>query len=176
MPHPTKGTAMSTDTPVIEPPAATEPPVVEGAKPDAEPLGEGGVAALKSERELRKAAEAERTALAAQLKAIEDKDKSEAQRQQEALDAARAELEALTAAKTRAEVAADKAIPTALLAGPASSKPEDVAAFADALIAFRGEQKQAPSSSAIGRANGDATTTATPGDQFAAHIATQLGH
>lgn len=82
--------------------------------------------------------------------------------------AAELELKAL-----RAEVANAKGVPAALLSGSTQDELEE---SAEALIAFRGEQKQAPSSSAIGRANGDATTTATPGDLFAAHLATQLGH
>lgn len=103
-------------------------------------LGEGGVKALTAERDARKAAEKQVTDLAKQLKALTDKDKSETEKQQEELETTRKELEALTTAKTRAEVAADKAVPTALLAGPASNSAEDIAAFADALLAFRGEQ------------------------------------
>lgn len=166
---------MSTEAPVVEVPAVVETPVVEGAKPEAEELGEKGVAALKSERDARKLADKAVTDLTAELKAIKDKDKTETERQQEALETTRKELAELTTAKTRAEVAADKAVPTALLAGPASNSAEDVAAFADALIAFRGEQKQTPASAAIGRANGAAGLAATPGDQFAEYIQTQLG-
>lgn len=164
------------EAPVIETPTTSETAEPQGATPESEELGEKGVAALKSEREARKAAEKVSTDLAARLKAIEDKDKTEAELQQAALETAKRELEELTAAKTRAEVAADKSIPTVLLTGPASTSPEDIAAFADALIAFRGEQKQTPSSTAIGRVNGATSVAATPGDIFAEHIQTQLGH
>lgn len=119
----------------------TEPVVVEGAKPvEDEPLGEGGIKALKAEREAKDAAEKKAADLAAKLREIEDRDKSEAQKQQEALEEARKELERLTAEKNRAVVAADKSVPVALLAGPASDAPEDIAAFADALIQFRSER------------------------------------
>ena len=121
-------------------PIETEP---EGATPGSDELGENGLKALIVEREARKLAEKASADLALQLKAIEDKDKTEAQRQQDALDTAKRELEQVTAAKTRAEVAADKSIPTALLAGPASNSQEDIGKFADALLAFRGEQGSA---------------------------------
>lgn len=132
---PTKGTVMSTEAVPAEPitPEVVEPVTpVSDAKPEDAPLGEGGLAALKAERDARKAAED-------RLKEIEDRDKTEAQKQQEELEAARAALAELTTAKTRAEVAATKSVPTTLLAGPASDSAEDLAKFADALIAFRGE-------------------------------------
>lgn len=114
---------------------------VEGATPEpiAE-LGEGGVKALAAEREARKAAEKMSTDLASQLKAFEDRDKTDAQRQTEELEAARAQLAVLTGASTRADVAAGKSVPAALLAGPASGSAEDLATFADALIAFQGQK------------------------------------
>jgi len=117
--------------------AETEP-TVEAAKADDEQLGEAGIAALKSEREARKAAEKERTELAARIKELENRDKSESEKQQEELAEARAQLAELTAAKTRAEVASAKGIPSAVIAGPASASEEDLMAFADALIAWRG--------------------------------------
>ena len=118
---------------VIPDPTDEPQNTAEGAKPEpTEELGKPGLAALQAERDARKAAET-------RLKEFEDRDKTEAQRQQEALEAARAELVELTTAKTRAEVAASKSIPTELLHGPASDSAEDMAAFADALIAFRGE-------------------------------------
>lgn len=122
------------DTTITEP--ATEPvEAAETATVEApEELGKGGLAALQAEREARKAAETK-------LKEFEDRDKTEAERQQEALATAKAELESLATAKARAEVAAEKAVPTTLLAGPASNSAEDIAKFADALLAFRGEER-----------------------------------
>ncbi len=158
------------------PPAPTTPATpTPAAKADDEQLGAPGVDALKAERKARKAAEDSATALAAKLQAIEDKDKTEAERQQAALEQAQAELAQTLEAKTRAEVAATKSVPMDLLAGPASGSEEDVTAFADALLAFRGEQKQTPSSSAIGRANGADTQVASEADVFAQHINEQLG-
>src|SRR5690554_6527968 len=90
-------------------PIITDPvePIVEpeGAKPD-EPLGAPGLAALKSEREAKAAAEKRAAAAEARIKEFEDRDKSETEKQAEALAAAKAELAELTVAKTRAEVAA----------------------------------------------------------------------
>lgn len=156
-----------------QPTATPESPAETGAKPESEDLGEKGVAALKAERKARETAEKAARDAAAQLKELQDRDKTEAQRQQDALEEARRELEQLTAAKTRAEVAADKQVPTVLLAGPAGNTPEDFAAFADALIAFRGEQKQTPSSTAIGRAN-TGSEVVTPEQWFESHIQSQL--
>lgn len=107
---------------------------VEGAKPD-EPLGAPGLAALRSEREARAAAEKAAADALAKVKEFEDRDKSEAQKQQEALEKAQRELAELTAAKTRAEVAAAKGVPVDLLTG---STQEELEASADALNAWRG--------------------------------------
>lgn len=133
---------MSTESPVT--PASTDPitpagaeNVAEGAKPD-EPLGAPGLAALRSEREARAAAEKAAADALAKVKEFEDRDKSEAQKQQEALEQAQRELAELTVAKTRAEVAAAKGVPAELLTG---STQEELEASADALIAFRGEQQ-----------------------------------
>lgn len=72
------------------------------------------------------------------LKEIEDRDKSEAQKQQEALEQAQKELADLTIAKTRAEVAAAKGVPVELLQG---GTKEDLEAYADALIKYRGSHE-----------------------------------
>lgn len=108
------------------------PETTTGTVEDA-PLGETGLSALKAEREARAAAER-------RLKEFEDRDKTEAEKAAERLAAAEKRAEELEARSTRAEVAATKAVPTALLAGPASGSAEDLAKFADALIQFRGDQ------------------------------------
>lgn len=123
---------------ITEPAVPAEP--VEGATPADEQLGEPGLAALKSEREARKSAEKERAELAARIKEFEDRDKSEAEKQAEEAEQLRRENAELKSAKTLAEVASAKQVPADLVAGPVSNSPEDLAAFADALIAFRGEQ------------------------------------
>lgn len=77
------------------------------------------------------------------LKEIEDRDKSEAQKQQEALEQAQKELADLTIAKTRAEVAAAKGVPVGLLVG---GTKEELEAAADALIEYRaaGQSRTVP--------------------------------
>lgn len=132
---------MSDETPVTPESVNDIPDGADGAKPD-EPLGEGGLKALNAEREARKAAEKAAADALAKIKEFEDRDKSEAQKQQEALEKAQRELAELTAAKTRAEIANTKSIPADLLAGPASSAQEDLEAFADALIAFKGQPQR----------------------------------
>jgi hypothetical protein len=120
----------------LTPEGAQNPVSADGAKPD-EPLGEGGLKALNAEREARAAAEKAAKDALARVKEFEDRDKSEAQKQQEALEQAQRELAELTVAKTRAEVAAAKGVPAVLLNG---STQEELEASADALIAFKGEQ------------------------------------
>ena len=73
---------------------------------------------------------------AKRLAEIEESQKSEAQKQQEALERAQRELAELTVAKTRAEVAAAKGVPANLLVG---STQEELDASADAILAFKGE-------------------------------------
>lgn len=98
---------------------------------------------------------------------LEQSTKTEAQKQQEALQKAQRELTELTVAKTRAEVAAAKGVPASLLAG---STAEEIEAAADALIAFRGEQAPAaPRSAAIGRVN-TTETKGSPAERFAAQM------
>ena len=111
--------------------AAPAPPAPKAG----EPLGAPGLAALQSERDARKTAEQELAAARAELQAIADKDKSEQQRADDALAQARQELAELTVAKTRAEVAAAKGVPSALLVGATQAELE---ASADALLQFKG--------------------------------------
>jgi hypothetical protein len=120
--------APSAPAPVPTPPATT------GAKPD-EPLGAPGLAALQSERDARKVAEKATADALAKVKEFEDKDKTEQQRADEALTKAKADLAELTVAKTRAEVAAAKGVPVALLTGATQA---DIEASADALLQFKG--------------------------------------
>ena len=107
---------------------------------------------------------------AQRLAEIEEAQKTEAQKAQERLEAAEKRAAELELKATRAEVAAAKGVPVSLLTG---STQEELEASADALIAFRGEQKSAPSSSAIGRANTTQGTTTTA-DAFAAFVEGQL--
>lgn len=161
---------MSTEAPATPEPT-TEPTVEQqGAMPD-EPLGEGGLKALNAEREARAAAEKAAKDALARVKEFEDRDKSEAQKQQEALEQAQKELAELTVAKTRAEVAAAKGVPAVLLNG---STQEELEASADALIAFKGEQ---PKQKLIIPNEGNAPSSSSTGstaDAFAAFMEDKL--
>lgn len=128
---------MSTE---ITAPAETATPVVpaaEVAKTD-EPLGAPGLAALKSEREAKAAAEKRAADAEARIKEFEDAQKTEAEKQADRLAAIERENVELRSAKTRAEVAAAKGVPAGLLTG---STQEELEASADALIAFKGAQE-----------------------------------
>ena len=106
--------------------------------------------------ELKKAAD--------RLKALEEANKTEAEKVADKLAAAEKRAAELEAKALRAEVAAAKGVPAALLTG---STAEELEAAADALIAFRGEQKPAgPSSSSLSRVNTN-TVKGSTGDQFA---------
>jgi len=120
--------------------AVNEP--VEGAKD--EPLREPGKKALIAERERREAAEKQAKELAARLKEIEDRDKTEEQKAQERLAAAERRAAEVEQRANRAEVAAAKQLPTELLAGPKSGSVEDLEAFAEQLIAWRGDKPRGP--------------------------------
>ena len=127
---------MSTETTApAETSTAPVPEAPEVAKTD-EPLGEPGLAALKSERAARAAAEKAAADALAKVKAFEDAQKTESEKQAERLAEFERENAELKSAKTRAEVAAAKGVPAALLSG---STQEELEASADALIAFKGD-------------------------------------
>lgn len=81
---------------------------------------------------------------------IEESQKTELQKLQERLAAAEGQAQELALAKDRAEVAAEKGVPASLLHG---ATREELEAAADALLEFRGEQRQAPSSTSFSKAN-----------------------
>lgn len=155
---------------VVEPVVQPVPTPPAGATPDTEPLGEAGIAALKSEREARKAAEKATADALARVKEFEDRDKTEAQKQADRLAEFERENAELKVAKTRAEVAAAKGVPAALLTGSTQAELE---AAADALIAFKGEpQTQRLHIPNEGKAP---TKTGNPADEFADFLNNQLG-
>lgn len=86
------------------------------------------------------AAKANETA-AQRLAEIEESQKTEAQKVQEALEQAQRELAETRLQAARAEVAASKGVPVDLLSG---GTREELEAAADALIAFRGEPAKGP--------------------------------
>jgi hypothetical protein len=67
----------SPDDPSNEPAPDSEPPATGDPQPDEDKLGDPGKAALKKEREEKRAAEKRASEAEAKLRAIEDKDKSE---------------------------------------------------------------------------------------------------
>lgn len=78
---------------------------------------------------------------AAELAKIRESQKTAEQKQAEELAKAQATIAELTTARVRAEVAAAKGVPAALLTG---STQEELEAAADALIAFKGDQAKGP--------------------------------
>jgi hypothetical protein len=113
--------------------------------------------------ELKKAAD--------RLAQLEEANKTEAQKTADKLAAAEKRASELEGKALRAEVAAAKGVPVSLLTG---STQEELEAAADALIAYRGEQKPAgPSSSSLNRVNSN-TVKGSTGDQFADFFTTQL--
>jgi hypothetical protein len=110
-------------------------------------------------------------AKAAKLAEIEEANKTESQKIADKLAAAEKRATELEGKALRAEVAAAKGVPVALLTG---STQEELEAAADALIAFRDVQKPAgPSSSSLNRVNSN-TVKGSTGDQFADFFTTQL--
>ena len=113
--------------------------------------------------ELKKAAD--------RLSQIEEANKTEAEKAAARADAAERRAAELETKALRAEVANAKGVPVALLTG---STQEELEVAADALIAFRGEQKSAgPSSSSLNRVNTN-TVKGSTGDQFADFFANQF--
>lgn len=159
----------------ITPAAPAEPttdptaPAVEapGATPDAEPLGAPGLAALKSEREAKAAAEKRAAAAEARIKEFEDRDKSDEEKRAERQAELERENAELRTAKTRSEVAAAKGVPAALLTG---STQEEFEAAAEALIAFKGTAPVADGGSFIIPSEGGAPQLALNGDGMEAAL------
>lgn len=100
---------------------------------------------------------------AKRLAEIEESQKTEAQKQADALAEAQAQIAELAIAKVRAEVAAAKGVPAELLTG---STQEELEGSADALIAFRGERPKGPIIPSQGAT--PTAPTGTTADVFAA--------
>lgn len=114
-------------------------PDPDGAKPkDPEPpadLGDAGKRAIAAERERAKAEKARADAAEARLRELEDKDKSETQRAQDAAAEAVKRAEAAEARAMRLEVANAKGLTMAQANRLVGSTPEELAADADELLA-----------------------------------------
>src|SRR5664279_2927637 len=98
MPADSLETPTPTETPAITPEPA---PVVPTVVPPNVTLGENGEKALKAERDARRAADKANTDLLARLKAFEDRDKSEAERQADRLAELTRQNETLSAERAR---------------------------------------------------------------------------
>lgn len=102
-------------------------------------------------------------ARAEELAKIKEADKTEAEKAEARATAAEKRAADLEIRSLKAEVANAKGVPASLLSG---NTQEELEAAADALIEFRGEQKQSPSSGALGRVN-KTTVKGSTGDVFA---------
>ena len=109
---------------------------------------------------------------ARRLAEIEESQKTEAQKQQEALETALRELADDRSARARAEVAAEKGVPAALLSG---STREELEASAAALIEFRGEKAPTGGLLIPSEGNTPPASGGTTGEQFAAFFEQQIG-
>ena len=143
---------MSENAPETTPTEAPEAPKPEAPAQDATDW--------KAEARKWEARAKENSKAADRLAEIEEANKSAEQKAAERLAAAEARAAELETKAVRAEVAAEKGVPVALLNG---TSREDLEAAADALLAFRGEAKPAtpkpdPSqgtSSSVHALNGD---------------------
>lgn len=151
--------------------ASTESTTSTGATSETEPLGAPGLAALKSEREAKAAAEKRAAAAEARIKEFEDAQKTDAEKQAERLAEFERENAELKSAKTRAEVAAAKGVPASLLSG---STQDELEASADALLAFKGATQ--PQKLIVPGEGKQPGNTNTPADQFGEFLKQQLGH
>lgn len=136
-------------TPPANPPAA--PPPADLPKPDDKPLGPGGEKALREEREARKALEKQLADLAP-LKQIADllggkpsgDPKTDLEQLTERLDGYERRIAEEQQARFRAEVAAEKGIPPALVERLRGNTKDELAADADALLALIPAQPSGP--------------------------------
>ncbi len=161
---------------VIDPALPVTPEPVVEAEPETpdEPLGDAGKKALAEERKNARAATRERDALAARLKEIEDRDKTEQQRTLERAEAAEKALAESQLDAMRSRVAISKGVPAELVDRLRGDTEADLAKDADLLLALtqpgkpRGDVAQGPRGTA-GASGG------TPADDFATFITGQLG-
>jgi hypothetical protein len=126
-------------TPEAEPKTEPEP---EGA--DDENLGEGGVKALKAEREANKAAKAELAELQAKLKTFEDKDKTEAEKQAEKLASLEKSSTENALKAQRYEVAAEAGLPLKLAGRIRGDDHDSMLADAKELLSYAGDKPHTP--------------------------------
>lgn len=145
---------------------ATEPQQ-EPTTPPVDVLGEGGVKALKAERDARKALEA-------QLKEYQDRDKTELQRAQDAATEAQAQLAQIQAQNLRNEVALSKGLSADLVQFLTATTAEDLGAQADLLLSKVGASPATPKPDPSQGATGSSGPK-NNADLFANFVSSQLG-
>lgn len=94
------------------------------------------------------------TAAAQRLAELEEANKTAEQKSQERLEAAERRAAELEAKAVLAEAAAGTGVPKEILAGPASTSADDLAAFAELIVAFKGTTEAPASSGAYVPAEG----------------------
>ena len=114
----------------------TEPGDDAEDKKQDEPLGEGGLKALKAEREANKAAKAKIAEYETKIKAFEDRDKTEAEKTAEKLSQLEKDSQTSAAKALRLEVALDKGLPKALATRLQGSTKEELESDADTLLSL----------------------------------------
>jgi len=119
-----------TEAPIIEPQQQTTQ-----GEPVEEPLGEGGIKALKAERALRETAEAAVKEANAKLKAAEDAKLGDLERAQKEVTETREALTEVTKENIRNSVAITKGVPADLVEFLKGDSKEDVEKSADKLLA-----------------------------------------
>lgn len=132
-------TTEPTPQPVQAPETATAPEVLQEPAPVDDP-GKRAIDAMKAQWH---SAKAEAAGLAQKLQEIEDRDKSELQRAQEAAQRATSELAGLQRVSMQQQVALEKGLPASIVAGLQGATVEEMQAHADALLAWRGAQPAA---------------------------------
>lgn len=146
----------STEVTAVAGEQSTEPaPVVDEFKAPASQEELDRIIQARLDRERKRTGDYdELKAKAAKLAEIEEANKTEAQKLADRAEAAERRAAEYESKALRSDVAADKGVPAALLTG---GTKEELEASADALIAFRGEQKPAvPSSSSLSKVNSTA--------------------
>lgn len=108
-------------------------------------------------------------AKAEQFSQFEEQQKSEAQKAQDRAEAAEKRAAELELKSLRAEIAADKGVPVALLSG---SSQEEIEAAAEALIKFKGDAGKGPVIPGQGKT--PVKGPSSPADSFAGFFERQL--
>lgn len=169
---------MPDETPAPETGAPETPD--EGEKPSPEtPDDVGGLkSALEKEREARKNAEKqakEAGKLAAKLKEYEDRDKTETEKQAEAIKALTNERDEAAASLLRYQVAAEKALDPELVEFLPSGTREEMEAAADKMLAKLGDitKPRTPAPTSTQGKSGQPSAP-TPADEFADFLANKL--